>query len=87
MQIINTPIFNKKIQAAIRQIKRNKIKPCSDGGMINIISEYTRNGKWQVEYIHDTRFFKHPYIAAFFFSKYKGQQEHMADYVKYKELN
>jgi len=85
MKTCNTPIFNKKIKNAIRKIKRNKLKAPSDGFFYNLFYGYTRRGKWQVEFIRDTRFFKKPYIAAFFF---RGHPMGCvsADLVKYKEL-
>ena len=86
MNICNTPIFNAKIKYALRKIKRNKIKCPECGNMINIISEFTRKGKWQVEYINDSRFFKHPYIAAYFFKNVKGQSVFNATSVKYYEI-
>ena len=82
MKESNTPIFNKKIKAAIRKIKRGNIKPCSDGSFINLFYTYTRKGHWQIEYITDTRFRQNPYIAAFFFKK--GSFTY--DSVKYFEL-
>jgi len=86
MNICNTPIFNVKIKSALRKIKRNKIKTPSDGSMINIINKFTRKGKWQVEYINDSRFFRHPYIAAYFFKNAKGQSVFNATSVKYYEI-
>lgn len=71
--------MRKMIGRAIRKIKRNKIPAPPDGMMINVIDSYSRRGKWQVEYIHDTRFFAKPYVAAFYF---KGHAMHcrQADY-------
>lgn len=82
MKISNTPIFHKKIKAAIRKIRRSKIKAPSDGMMKNIFDTYTKKGKWQVEYIKDCRFFELPYIAAFYFNTKSGY----ASSVLYKEL-
>lgn len=69
MKICNTPTYRNQINRAIRKIKRNKIKCPRDGMMVNIIDEYTRRGKWQVEYIKDLRMYDKPYIAAYFFKK------------------
>lgn len=69
MKICNTPTYRNQIKRAIRKIRRNKIKCPSDGMMVNIISKYTRSGKWQVEYIRDSRMFRRPYVAAYFFKK------------------
>jgi hypothetical protein len=64
------------IESAKRKIRRNKIRPPSDGMMLNIL--YFRGDKnkkrhgfchYQVEYIHDERFFKKPYIAAYGWAK------------------
>lgn len=81
MKIINTPAYHQKIREAQRKIRLNRIRRPSDGGMINVIDKYTRNGKWQVEYIFDTRFRKNPYIAAFYFKCGEG-----AVGVLYKEI-
>ena len=85
MKIVNTPIFNKKIKAAIRKIRRNKLKAPSEGSMYSLSYGYTKKGKWQVEYIRDCRCFKRPYIAAFYFDT-KSQEAHLAKSVKYQEL-
>jgi hypothetical protein len=87
MKTYNTPIYNKMIRLAIDKIRKEKIKPCSDGGMINIIYKRTRKGQWQVEYIHDTRFTPLPYLAAYFFRKNEvGYISTVADGVKFHYL-
>jgi hypothetical protein len=85
MKTCNTPIFNKKIKAAIRKIQRNKIKAPSDGYMISLFDSYTRRGKWQIDYIYDTRINFKPYIAAHFF-KTHSQEANCADLVKYQVI-
>lgn len=86
MKKLNTPIMRKMLAAALRKIRRNKIRPPSDGMLIPVIDRYTRRGKWQVEYIHDQRFARKPYLTAFFF---KGQGMHCrpADYYLTKVMD
>lgn len=82
MKPLNTPIINKKIKNALRKIKRNKIKAPSDGSFITIKHDYSRRGKWQIEYVHDKRMFARPYLAAFYFNGH-SQCCRSADYFKY----
>ena len=78
----NTQIFQNKVKSALRKIRRKNIKAPSDGSFINLSYNYTKKGHWQVEYVHDTRWFKKPYIAAFFFRPYDS----LAYTVKYHEI-
>lgn len=67
MKQVNTPIFNKKIKNAIRQIQRNRIKPPNDGSHKTLKKQDTRKGTWQIDYAFDTdSSIKRPYIAAYF---------------------
>ncbi len=70
MKQLNTPTMRKMLNSALRKIRRNKIRPPSEGSLLVVIDKYTRRGKWQVEYVRDQRFCINPFVTAYFF---KGQ--------------
>ena len=83
---LKTPYMFKMLNRGIRKSKRNKIK-CPDGSMLNLVDYTNKKTKWkyQVEYIHDERFYKKPYVAVYAFNpKISGCER--ADYYLIKEL-
>lgn len=85
------------IESAKRKIRKNKIRPPSDGSMVNVIyrsSSESGNGyHYQVDYICDKRFNKNPYIFAcswkpgekFGAPSFRGAREYIPKFIKRKK--
>ncbi len=86
MKMLNTPTMHAMVQKAIRKIRRKKIHPPPEGTMYSILYRDSRRGHWQVEYIRDSRFFKKPYIAAYYFKGHSMLCRY-ADYCLHQELS
>ena len=74
------------LNRAIKKAKKNKTR-CGDGSMINLIYYINPKTGWkyQVEYIHDTRIKRNPYVAVYAFNpKISGCER--ADYYLIKEI-
>jgi len=83
---LKTPYMLTMLKRGIRKAKRNKVR-CPDGSMLNLIYYINPKTKWkyQVEYIHDVRWHKKPFVAVYAFNpKITGCER--ADYYLIKEI-
>lgn len=85
MKLLNTKKMKELLEKGVSQVKSKK--PPSDGGMISLFTEEASNGwYYQVDYIHDTRVMKHPYVAVYAFRPPRDFSARAADYYLYQEI-